>query len=803
MIVPGRIPVYPSLQDTINEINFADNVVHNDMAHLFTRSNLLYNMSSSSEDIITARFMSLYGMAKSVMNGNFNNANYVVENFNSQDYLDEKFPVDNTLNIDTQNGVLSLPITGMEDLKIEAIILESDSNGQPGNSLSNFINADINAINSSSSSSLFEYEKVVNTFTATELYLAMTLKLDSIQICNGIYLKLFADEGTRYPIIDLIETSHEGTRWLPVEYSVEAVSDYFIKFDPRRIRFLRIRFKQDSYKYTVTPFGTKYRYMIGVRQVVLKKIKYGSAGEYVSIPFSSKGSISNVSTVWDDKSLGDIKYSLSANNGGKWIEITNSDVLEIINQDAGLRGDIEIDTVRLKIEMNRTASPNSASATEYMMCNSENSYFLKNLPVSISASLGYHISRGDIQPYEISLQGISSINKDVLFDAPQCIAGSRFKIPLMYVPFYEADPFVVGSRGIVDDLVVKINGVSLLDDQSVWTVSRHPNPAHSILILDIDKLPEKLQGDVLQNSSSVSGTIGVTFKPYVHDHRWNDKSLITLPTASLVDTVDGFTVQMVNLIPEALEQKAFAYDQEVVGGHEPLYGVDNDSATYWSAASKDKNGIWTFEFLSQDYITLESYMISPFIYEDNSGKKSLEYNPRVWELQAKPENADVWLTVDSQSLAGNSWSANVGKEFKVEMDCKFRRFRLKILESFENTSSLEEQQKIGFTNISMFSRSTKSLVGGSDFIVIDRKHIQILPVAYNTKADYEVTYFPAADVTPFMTQPVLTNRIEMNGLHKAPPNAKVCFQYKYQDLGSLEDIKYYTPFCNEYRMTFV
>ena len=782
MITPYRIPIISDTQIVVGDIEFESISAHNEMTSLFTRSNLLYNMSSSTEDIISSRFMSIYSLAKSILNGNFTSLNYMIENFNSQSYIDTVFPVDNLLSIDMANGIMSLPISATNTLDISAIIIESDSTGLPGNSLNNFANADISAVLNSNSSSMFEYEKIVNTYSSTELYLSMTLKLSELSICNAAQFKLFVDPGTSYPSIDMIETSEDGTSWYAISYSSEIGSDYFIKFNPRRIRYMRVRFKQSTYTYITTPFGAKYRYLIGIRQLTLSSIQYKSSGDYVSIPFSSKKSINSVVMTWTDSSIGDIEYFISANNGGKWLKLLNNIPLDIVNQDAGLRGDIDVEAVRVKISMLRTSSPTSAVATEYLQCNADNSYYLKNAPVSVTPYLGYHISRGDSQIYEATVQAISATDGVAISTIPLCTTSARSRTTLFYVPYTDT---------LEKDLVVKLNGTTLVDDGSIWAIISHPNPAHSILLLDVDKIPSI-------KDNAMSNKLGINYKPYVHSHLL-DTHIIQLPQPSIVDTKDGFTIQLIDFIPEPIDQtKTFSEGIVIADGHDAIFAVDNDTSTYWRAPTKDDTGDWSISFETPDFIELESYMITPFV-DMVDDKSTLDYNPGIWELHVKPPVGD-WIKVDSKNLinAKDSWIPGVGKEFRISLNCKYKQFRLVIKQNSEVLDVLK-QKVCGLTNINLNSRSSKTI---TEFVVIDRNTLQILPADYNSSADYEVSYYPSVDISPSITLPISGNAIQMNGLNQASQNAKICFRYNYLDAGALTEITYYTPFCNDYRITF-
>lgn len=607
MIIPGSTPTNPLSVIDLDGIYSNSQVAHGDVVDMFVKGNRLYNIASITEDIVSSKYLSIRNIAKSVVSGNVTRKNYVIESFSSEDYADQEFPVDKHLNMDTQNGELTLPVLATENLDISAIIVESDSNGTAGNSFDRYKNNDINAILSPDSSSMFEYEKVTNMFTATELYLSITLKLEREDIANAVYLKMFADIDTAYPDISVVDISRDGETWETVAANISLnKNDYFIRFTPKKIRYIKFRLHQNTYRFLTTQYGAKYRYAIGIREISVKKITYDNTGEYISIPFAAKNSISSIALNASDKSLGDIKYFISANNGGRWMNIEKDVAIALQNSLLGLRGDTDIESIRLKIMMDRLTSPNVSTTEETTLYSQDGRYFLRNRPLSLKAFLGGHISCGDEVPHMVMLDSVSSIPREA-------VVNKRVSIVLGYVPY---------SDDLYEDIVVKVNGLEIDKSKGIIALVRHPNPMNSVVVVDLE----------------------------------------------------GYDIY--GMLTISLKQEAFT-------------GTD----------------------------TLK--LKRPLLSKSKSGMS---------------------ITVDGSALSSSMYS------------------------------------------------------------IIDRQTVRLSLAAFNSTAEYKVSYMPAVEITDSVIYSQVSNEVEAQQILKATDTSKITFEYSYKNLTIDNELKYYTPTCYEYRL---
>ena len=471
-LIPSQGSFYLDYLESLSSISNS----HSSVTSSFDNINALYSESSVMEDILLNNYLYLYSAARQIRPEAIK-SNFVTESFLSQNFFDAAFPIDDKLNIDIQNGDLTLPIIATNDIEVTSIIVESDSNGGIGDSNNNNENADISIVAAKGATSIFIYDKVVNSLAMSPLYLSLTLRLKESTNINGVYIQLYSDTGSSYANIDLIQGSDDGVSWYDIASGfklaeLESInkSDYYIRFQSQLTRFIRVRFTQKDNSPISTGFGTRYRYMIGLRNIVVKQTVYATSGEYVSTPFSNKRALSYLSILTED--TGGVSYSISANNGSIWQPIIPGKKLYLYNSTLGLRDGIDVGNIRLKIGMDKSfIAINKEPQTEYANVNDSGSYYLQSTPVEISASIGRHISYGDLQPYTLQLSDITKVTAGILEDA----ANIDHTAILYYVPFTSAEL-------MQSTLELKLNGAKVRNLSSIYSFAPHPDQNHSIII---------------------------------------------------------------------------------------------------------------------------------------------------------------------------------------------------------------------------------------------------------------------------------------------------------------------------------
>ena len=771
MIQYGSIPTSNDMAGKLDELRQESDLAHREIERYFSESNNLYNISSVTEDIILGQYLSLLNTAKSIEAPGIGNKGLIIESFTSEDYIDKNFPLDSKLNIDMQNGDLTLPIKATVSLKASTIILENDNNGSMGNAFAGGKNSDINVILQSNASSYFEYEKISSSFNTDSLYLGFAIKLEKEEIANCAYIKLFVSDEMLYPKLDIVEISLDGINWTEITREVYFnKADHYIRFLPKKIRYIRFKLSQDVFSAIKTSFGNKNRYLIGIREVSIKRVEYKDSGEYVSVPLSGR-KMQSIEFSSSEISNNDISYLVSASNGTKWQKIEKNTKINLLNQDFGLREETKIDSIRIKININKQQSPASTKMIEYLSPNLDNKYFLQNNPLESKVYLGNHISYGELVDYKLILEDASSISEDMV-QVPYCLndTGRRSYSILYYIAY---------SDTILDEIILKVNGMPVKNDRNIYTILKHTDPKHSILIFTSSAMP--------------TGSFSISYKPFIYDHRYNMSPTIKLPNPSFYNTPSGFLVKAIKY-EELGNLAGSANDGEISNA------LNLEIGDVWISSEKDiSKGTWwaTLSNQSNTYFNVSQYTITPF----NIGTELLpDYSesPRSWILEGSNSDDDSeWMLLDTQNLTELAFSDGQARSFMFENSCLFKKYRLNI------TNNIADTNILAISSISFSANQEEKLEADSGFIVVDTNTIEINKDKYNRSWDYKISYYPSVDISSFKNidiNDILKNVIYLNGIYGLPLSSKISFNYNYQDNTANSLLRYYTPICNEYRI---
>jgi len=776
------------IQDLLNTSDRA----HKNISNSFEEVSFLYNKSSVLEDIVLTDYLSIQNTLKSININNTLNKTLIIESFTSQDYLDVEFPVDKRLNLDIHNGDLTLPIESTRDLAVSDIIFGQESNGSIGNSLEGGINSSVKAILTKDSTTMFEYELISSVFSSPKLDLTLTLRLNKEEIANGVFLRTFAQDGVRYPTLEYVGVSKDGEKWIYIDNILDTNKpDHYIRFMPQEARFIKVKFSQTVSTLIETSFGKKNRYLIGIREITVKQTRYASVGEYVSKPFTQNKGIGSVIFNYEDRSNGDIRYFASADNGSTWISLPKNKPLEMINQELGIRGQFDVNSLRVKVKINREELPYTKKQIEYILFNDTSKYYTSKIPSKSSQLLAYvgnHISCGEFKQYFINSMTpeealTANVKERGLFESPSCIFDKKnLSFMLSYIPYY---------KGIENDLTIKINDSRVKNDRTIWAVIPHENKLHSMLVFS---------QSALQNDS-LNGSISVSYKPYVHNHRDVRSPIVTLPPTRplFITSADGVSINSVALQRFLNDTLAEKY----VSDGNPDFLFDGDLNTVFVASNKDivELDAWIIKVkFDQDTIDsfepVKSYFITPSKDEDYD----LKLNPKKWELLGSLDGEE-WKVLDKQDLEDDFWEDLETKEFRCDNDCIFEYYKLKVYDNFSAEEDLDiVKYRLAIRELSLQYEKKNPLDNKADFKIIDRYTIKIEEENYSPNWDYIVSYLPCVDINEFLPEDIQKNEIALQSMHKSQPGTKICFEYYYQD-SEVSNIKpFYTPICNEYRM---
>lgn len=256
--------------------------------------------------------------------------------------------------IDFVQGMATLPIDrGARNAIVitEIPAIGAESNGVPGNNqeIGAQPHNDINVILDNDPDTWFEYERVVNPAVddGRPLVLDLEVILGQPQIINLIRVNP-NNFGTRTQVeIDRIDTSEDGTDYVSIKDDIpipgfftrdeenifrlapsisSAPGQGIYSFTPRKLKFLRLVFKQRTPYVINTASGEKYRYVIGIKDIVLEALPYKATGEFISTLHTADEEIKKVILLTSQKpdieSPGAVlSHFLSTDNGGSWNEI--------------------------------------------------------------------------------------------------------------------------------------------------------------------------------------------------------------------------------------------------------------------------------------------------------------------------------------------------------------------------------------------------------------------------------------------------------------------------------------------------
>ena len=285
---------------------------------------------------------------------------YFKDSFNDSSKIDfgSKLLTKEQCDINTIEGIITLPIdsSSLSTSKKLQVKINQNSNGSPGN-LQQISSAgphdDIRDLLDGNPDSWFEYERVVTTLSkiSEPLKLDLTLYFTAPEIINTIRINP-NNFGLQIPIkILTIDTSLDGRVWTSIKDDIP-ISGFLMQdeentftlapstskssgqgvysFTPRKVKYFHIVFEQNTSYRIETTQGWKWRYAIGIRDIVVQAIKYKAEGDIVSQSFNSPIPIRVLSVLANENpseasELADIKHQISIDDGGTWVDIQPQD----------------------------------------------------------------------------------------------------------------------------------------------------------------------------------------------------------------------------------------------------------------------------------------------------------------------------------------------------------------------------------------------------------------------------------------------------------------------------------------------
>ena len=732
-----------------NDVKSASSSLHSDIFDIFMSLDTIYSESTTIEDIAT----SLYSNTVKDLNAvtTYDETTYVIEDFSTSHYVDTKFPVDIKLNVDTDNKDLILPSVDITDLNIASIVINNDSNGTPGDSINNGINADLSLIVDSDPTSLFEYEKITSASNSDQLKLSLTLTTEKEDIVNALYIKLSNLEGEIFPSIDKIIVSQDGLSWTEITNfnTVNNKSDYFIRFKPLLARYVKITFIQNSGTIVQTSFGNRYRYTIAIREITIKKIKYSKSGTYISIPFSNKKNISSVFLSANDNDSLNIAYSLSWDNGSRWFSIGNNSILSLEPKDTGAYELNDTSQIRLKIDFSKLHSTmNLKNTSEYFNITSSNIITLSNTPIKCTPFIGGYISFGNKNAFtyitdndNTTVVNIPFLQKSVLYNTNAPTLEGDVSVPKQEVT----------SNSTYSEIFIAMTDV--FTDNQVKALSAEQLQAI---------LAAKTQGISIEGIKSISTTD--TNKP-IESLSVQDLTLEQLAVLTKTQIQALTTDQIKNLTIEEITYLATTAVNTI-----------NDNKINTSAIAK-YGGLFNSKYFT---VLVDNKSVTNWVLEEDSRDGSVNV------VFFQPLNSRAQVVIYLNSIVVPASTSN--------------KISLPLASFYETSDYIEVFQLQGVTTKSKLDYNdvtfTKGINGSNDIITIS-------DTKFNPSYKYVVSYIPSIELPIKPNIKDTSISISLTGLDQQVMNSsQLKIEYTYSSTENTNILDYYSPICNQVSLEF-
>lgn len=291
------------------------------------------------------------------------------EKFYNYDQIDFSLISGNKMNLETKQGVLTLPIDSESKVTIKSISIQS-GNGNPGNSdlEVEYSSLSLKNISDGKKNTWFEYERL----DEGPVKLKLSVELEKESIVNYIEMYPYFSDGTfeikdisfsgnsrDYTSVKSLSVVENDSYYIPKQVSGGEV--WNINFLPIKCKTITIDLESNFAGYIRTESNGRVierkRYSVGLKELVVKKIKYAEKG---SINSKAIELIDNVYAgdysyrkLPQNESLYSCKMDISTNNGKDW-----NDGQTFLIEDEGLL------RYKLIVERNNEAFATSSSYLE-------------------------------------------------------------------------------------------------------------------------------------------------------------------------------------------------------------------------------------------------------------------------------------------------------------------------------------------------------------------------------------------------------------------------------------------------------
>lgn len=463
-------------------------IIYNDLK-------ILYQALKNTRDLLTSNYNTLSGMVlkikTEIAETSSNLIDYKIQNTNkfSPKYLDSFFNLSKIETddskytkkkafVDSFNNNLVLPLDGeAKQGKLKTASLAEDSVGVSGNNqeVGSLSRENLKLALDNSIDTWFEFEQV----GTNELQVPTTLKLklefeeefffnlldiNSVQMPNGSYPAIIEIEGSidgssyfdlKSLYLGARDWDSVGNEVIPLGENAEnPTGGNLLYFNPRKLKFLNIKFMEDSSYFIKTSAGIKYRRAIGLREVKAKSQKFKNEGQLITTNFLSNKEISKIALFTDEYEPANFKatfnYFISVDNGQKWEAISPTqkvveDIPEILTYnidflESSKKTDFPVTSIKLKADFLLEEGDETTSVTSNYTTKNQ-TQFMSLSPGTKSIELE-RVPFGEVHLYKTNY---GSVGKEAYYKLPsgkvkELVDRNVLQLPLDVFPSLSIQP---------------------------------------------------------------------------------------------------------------------------------------------------------------------------------------------------------------------------------------------------------------------------------------------------------------------------------------------------------------------------
>lgn len=341
--------IQDDLLTIFNEFENMEGVVLGEFNYLTSRLNRLNTRIKS-----VASYLGDYALYSDLAT---KDAIFFSDSFNSLQRVEVDSPLLNKeqCEVNQEEGIVTLPVNrqAQNDINITDIpVINSNSNGTVGNNeqLNTELHGSIADILDKNADTWFEYERVILEDDGEALVLDITINLGSPKIINAITINP-NNFGTKTSVEILnIDTASDGNIYTSIKddipiagFTIEDEENVFLlapatskfsgqgiyTFTPRKAKYVHLTLKQSTPYLIVTADDIlKFRYAIGIRDVIIEALPYREEGEIISTNYETTEEIKKVVLLCNQNpdpstisALASIDHFISPDNGITWQQI--------------------------------------------------------------------------------------------------------------------------------------------------------------------------------------------------------------------------------------------------------------------------------------------------------------------------------------------------------------------------------------------------------------------------------------------------------------------------------------------------